>query len=34
MAKPRRFEPLEPLNTVRDHAFSAGLEPIPDDILT
>src|SRR5213078_4435882 len=31
MAEPRRFEPHQPLDAVRHHALSAGLEPIADD---
>src|SRR6478736_2224589 len=31
MAEPRRFEPHQPLDTVRRHALSAGLEPIAQD---
>src|SRR6266516_844635 len=31
MAEPRRFEPHQPLDAVRHHAFSPGLEPIAED---
>src|SRR5215831_10357696 len=31
MAEPRRFEPHQPLDAVRHHALSAGLEPIAED---
>src|SRR5439155_11744546 len=31
MAEPRRFEPHQPLDAVRHHAFSSGLEPIAQD---
>src|SRR5690349_20124968 len=31
MPEPRRLEPHQPLDAVRHHALSAGLEPIADD---
>src|SRR5215472_4972560 len=31
MTEPRRLEPHQPLDAVRHHALSAGLEPIADD---
>src|SRR5690348_3943305 len=31
MTEPRRFDPHQPLDAVRHHALSAGLEPIADD---
>src|SRR5256885_4534058 len=34
MAEPRRFEPHQPLDAVRHHALSAGLEPIAEDVPT
>src|SRR5688572_11267957 len=34
MAKPRGFEPHQPLNAVWDYALSAELEPIADDVPT
>src|SRR5512132_2494910 len=32
MAKPRRFESHQPLDAVRHHALSPGLEPIAEDV--
>src|SRR5689334_1230437 len=31
MTEPRRFEPHQPLDAVRHHALSAGLEPIAEN---
>src|SRR5579864_6570369 len=34
MTEPRRSEPHQPLDAVRHHALSAGLEPIAEDVPT